>query len=241
MSDAPPFMRPFVLHPQPVIPVREANLDLYLPAGTEPAAAIVFVHGGPIPRERRATPRDWPVYRGYGSAAAARGFVGATFDHRFLDLDSIEVAAEDIAAAITRVRTNLRGDVSIALWFFSGGAMLMGKWLAEPPTWLRCVAVSYPVFATKEELGDVAISPSEALWSSGDLPILLTRVGLERPEFAEKVEAFVATAADAGANLEIIDVPDGRHGFDVLDDTRQSRAAVESAFEWVGSRVHTGA
>jgi dipeptidyl aminopeptidase/acylaminoacyl peptidase len=57
-------MRAFVLQPDPVTPVRETNLDLYLPAGDEPAPAVVFVHGGPVPIERRPTPRDWPVFQG---------------------------------------------------------------------------------------------------------------------------------------------------------------------------------
>jgi dienelactone hydrolase len=227
-----------VVAPQPVNPVRETNLDLYLPAGNEPAAGVVFVHGGPVPIGRRPTPRDWPVYQGYGCAAAARGLVGATFDHGFHDFDLIKEAGEDIAAAVDRVRAHPRVDPDrIAVWFFSGGGILMGNWLSEPPSWLRCVAASYPICPTQEELGDVGISPNEALRSAGDLPILLTRAGQEQADLAEAVEVFVATAADAGANLEIIDVPDGQHGFDVVDHTDQSRAAVERALDWVGSRL----
>lgn len=90
-------------------PVREGNLDLYLPAGDEPAAAVVFVHGGPLPAELRPTPRDWPVYRGYG-AAAARGLVGATVDHRFHDFDLTKEAGEDIGAVVEHVRAHPRVD-----------------------------------------------------------------------------------------------------------------------------------
>lgn len=238
MSDLPPYMQPFVLQPHPVTPVRESNLDLYLPAGDEQTAALVFVHGGPLPAELRPTPRDWPVYRGYGSAAAARGLVGVTFDHGFHDYDLIKEAGEDIAAAVDRVRAHPRVDTErVALWFFSGGGILMGNWLNDPPSWLRCVAASYPICPTQEEVGEVAISPNQALRSAGGLPILLTRAGQEQPDFAEAVDVFVAAAAEAGANLEIIEVPDGQHAFDIADRTDQSRAAVERALDWVGSRL----
>jgi dienelactone hydrolase len=238
VSDPPPFMRPFVLRPRPDTPVRETNLDLYLPAADQPTPAVVFVHGGPVPIDLRPTPRDWPVYQGYGSAAAARGLVGATFDHRFHDFDLIGQAGEDIATAVDRVRAHPRVDQDrIAMWFFSGGGILMGDWLSQPASWLRCVATSYPICPTQEELGDVAISANEAVREAGELPILLTRAGQEQPDYAEAVDVFVAAAADAGANLEIIDVPDGHHGFDMLDHTDQSKAAVERALDWVTSRL----
>jgi dienelactone hydrolase len=235
-------MRPFVLQPHAVTPVRAGNLDLYLPAGNEPAATVVFVHGGPVPSDRRPTPRDWPVYQGYGSAVAARGLVGAAFDHRFHDFDLINQASEDILTAVDRVRANPRVDPDrIAMWFFSGGGILMGTWLSQPPSWLRCVAASYPICPTQEELEDLAISPNEALRSAGGLPILLTRAGQEQPDVAEAVEVFVAAAAEAGNNLEIIDVPDGHHGFDTVDHADQSKAAVERALDWIASRLHDDA
>ena len=36
--------------------------------------------------------------------------------------------------------------------------------------------------------------------------------------------------------VEIIDVPDGHHSFDIVDHTEQSRAAVRRAVEWVRKR-----
>lgn len=69
--------------------------------------------------------------------------------------------------------------------------------------------------------------PIEALSGAGDLPIVLTRVGRENPAIAETVREFVETASKA--HLEIVDVPDGRHSFDVLDNNDESRAAISRA------------
>jgi hypothetical protein len=65
------------------------------------------------------------------------------------------------------------------------------------------------------------------------LPIVLTRVGLERPELAATVAHFVAAARTAEASLTIIDVLAGRHAFDTLDDTDASRLAVARAVDHV--------
>ncbi|WP_156674068.1 hypothetical protein [Nocardia terpenica] len=54
-------------------------------------------------------------------------------------------------------------------------------------------------------------------------------MGLNYPAVA----AFVGAAGERGADLRIIDVPEGQHGFDQLDHTEQSREAVERALRAV--------
>jgi len=96
---------------------------------------------------------------------------------------------------------------------------------------MRVVAVTYPLLAPFPGWpSDPRFLPAEAVAHAGTLPIVLTRAGRERPEIAAGVEAFVAAASTAGARLEIVDTPHGRHGFDYLDDTDESREAIERAF-----------
>ncbi|MDO3687253.1 hypothetical protein [Micromonospora sp. C28ISP2-4] len=59
--------------------------------------------------------------------------------------------------------------------------------------------------------------------------LVLTRAGWERPEVAPTVEAFTAVARRRGVPLCVVDVPNGQHGFDALDHTEESRAAVRTA------------
>jgi acetyl esterase/lipase len=225
------FLQPFVL-PIDVHPAeRHGSVDLYLPEATRPAPAIVFVHGGPIPAELRPTPREWPVYQGYASLAAAQGAVAVMVDHRLHSPTAYPLAADDVAAAVELARKDPRVDPErVAIWGFSGGGPLLADWLREPPSWLRCVAATYPVLALPPSWGaGPRFDPVEAV-GAGSPPIVLTRVGREDPRFAATVEAFVAAASASEARLEILDVPDGRHGFDYLDHTEQSRAAVRNAF-----------
>ncbi len=228
-----------MLSAEHVAPERHGHIDLYLRQAAQRSAAIVFVHGGPIPVGRRPSPRDWPVYQGYGSLAASRGIAGVTVDHRLHDPADYPQAAADVAAAIEAVRADPRIDADrIALWFFSGGGLLLADWLRTPPGWLRCAAASYPLLAPPPDWSvHPRFRPAEAVPGAGTLPIVLTNVGRERPAIAGTVDAFIAAARACQARLEVVDVPHGQHGFDMLDHTDESRKAVEHALDTVAAHL----
>ena len=235
MADAE-YLNPFVLPVDTRVAERHGAVDLYLPdRAPGPCPAVVFVHGGPVPADLRPTPREWPVYQGYGSAVADSGAVGVTVDHRLHDLAGYPLAAADVAAAVQMVREDRRVDAGrVALWFFSGGGLLLADWLRAPPGWLRCVAATYPVLAPLPGWEvDPRFRPVQTIAAAGDLPIVLTRAGRERPQVAATVEEFTRAAGRCGARLEIIDVPGGQHGFDMLDHTDESRQAVRRALDAV--------
>lgn len=244
----PDHLEPFVVPVDPVDPERGETADFYLPdASAGPARpALVLVHGGPVPADRRPTPRDWPVYRGYGSLLAGRGVVAVTFDHPLHGPDAYPRSAGRLREAVERAREHPRVDGDrIALWFFSGGGPLSAGWLRDPPPWLRCVALTYPRLGGSalepdfrpvdavEAVGAAAAAGVAGAMRANALPIVLTRVGLERPDIAATVAQFVAAAQAAEANLTIVDVPAGRHAFDTLDDTDASRQAVTEAVDHV--------
>ena len=248
MTETPPrFLLPFVVdHPDLPPPTRAAsNLDLYLPSGPGPHPVVLLVHGGPIPADLDVRPRGWPVKHGYAALLVAAGVAAAVVDHRLHVVDTPDgptvdavSAAADVAAATATLRAHPDLDPDrVVYWAFSGGGLLSADWLRDRPTWLRAIFLSYPLLASpaprlpaEDRLGlDPRFAPIEAVAEAGAAapPIVLTRVGRERPLLAGFVEEFVAAAAKAP--LEIIDVPDGQHAFDVLDDTDQSRAALRAA------------
>ncbi|HET6741235.1 MAG TPA: nuclear transport factor 2 family protein [Kribbella sp.] len=244
MTDLPAYLRPFVLgvlEGSDVRVDRLGEIDLYRPPGTARGGAILFVHGGPGPAELEVLPRDWPVYKGYATAAARRGLVAAVVDHSLIHgLDRLVEAADEVEAAVGVLRSDPRVDPDrVGLWFFSGAGLLAGEWLDSRPDWLRFVALSYPLLATPpgvddlvtaaDVIGNLARGGGVGKASSTDLPVLLTRAGLEREELAGPVAEFVSAG---GTALDIIDVPKGHHGFDMLDHTEESRAAVTKALDW---------
>ncbi|MFI1753092.1 alpha/beta hydrolase [Streptomyces sp. NPDC020571] len=232
----PAHLKPFLLEVPDVPRERHGNVDLYLPDAEEPRPAVVFVHGGPVPADARPTPRDWPGLTGYARCVAGGGAVGVLLDHRLHDLGDYERAAADVAAAVELARADPRVDGDrIALWFFSGGGLIAADWLDAPPAWLRCLAATYPVLAPLPNWGlsETRLLPARAVANAGDLPVVLTRVGREMPELAATVEEFLASAKDCGADVEVIDVPHGHHGFETVDVTDESRTAVRHALRTV--------
>ncbi|WP_030439853.1 alpha/beta hydrolase [Actinoplanes subtropicus] len=227
------FLQPFVLPVATRTAERHGPIDLYPPDDTDRARpAVLIVHGGPMPAQVRPTPRDWPVYQAYASLVAARGVVGATVDHRLHTPAAYPDAAGDVRAAVDAVRADPRVDGErIALWFFSGGGLLAADWLREPPSWLRCVALTYPVLVPLHGWPVLdRFRPVDAVALAGDLPIVLTRVGRENPAVAEGVSAFLDAAK---TRPDVVEVPHGRHGFDYLDDDDASRAAILRAIDLV--------
>ncbi len=236
----PAHLRPFLLDVPERPRERTGNTDLYLPDGPGPHPAVVFVHGGPVPAGARPTPRDWPTLTGYARQVAGQGVVGVTLDHRLHAVSDYGRAAADVADAVERVRADPRVDADrVALWFFSGGGPITAEWLADPPVWLRCVAANYPILAPLPGWGLTGsrFHPVRALSRAGDLPVVLVRAGRESAEIAATVEEFVTEAARCGANLEIIDVPEGRHGFETLDPADGAREAVHRAVGAVLARL----
>ncbi|TQK42528.1 alpha/beta hydrolase family protein [Streptomyces sp. SLBN-118] len=231
-SEQPAHLRPFLMEVRERRRERVGQVDFHLPDADAPRPAVVFVHGGPIPPGVQPTPRDWPTFVGYGQYVASLGVVGVTLDHRLHTLDDYGRAAEDVAAAVELVRADPRVDGErVALWYFSAGGLLSADWLAAPPAWLRCVAATYPVMAPLPNWGlaDSRFRPAAAVRTAGQLPVVLTRVELERSEIAATVGEFLTAAGECKANVEVVDVPLGRHGFETIDHTEQARDAVARA------------
>ncbi|MET9514558.1 alpha/beta fold hydrolase [Streptomyces sp. NPDC002994] len=232
VGEQPAHLRPFLLEVPEQPYDRVGRVDFHLPGADRPRPAVVFVHGGPVSPDLRPTPRDWPSYVGYARYAASLGVVGVTLDHRLHDLADYARAAEDVAAAVELVRADPRVDGErVALWYFSAGGLLSADLFAAPPPWLRCVALTYPVLAPLPGWGlvDSRFRPVDTVSSAGQLPIVLTRVGLEHAAIAATVEEFLSAAENCKANVDVIDVPLGHHGFETIDHTEQARDAVNRA------------
>ncbi|MFC9247649.1 alpha/beta fold hydrolase [Streptomyces sp. NPDC057136] len=236
VKEQPVHLRPFLMDVPERPRERVGEVDLHLPDGDGPRPAVVFVHGGPLPAGARPTPRDWPTFVGYGQYVANLGGIGVTLDHRLHDFTDYGRAARDVADAVELVRADPRVDGErVALWYFSGSGILSADWLAAPPPWLRCVAASYPVLEPLPNwtLVDPRFRPAATVRGAGGLPIVLTRVGLERPEIMATVEEFLTAAKECDANIEVIDVPSGHHSFESIDHTDEAREAVEHAVRTV--------
>lgn len=229
-ADEPPWTADFVVDVTDVPRERHARWDLFDPVAQEPRPLIVFVHGGPVPPDLPKSPRDWPVYRGYGALAAAAGCVGMTVDHRFHTRQDYATAFEDVLEAVGEARADTRVDADrIGIWVFSGGGPLLAPLLAGPPSWLRCLAGTYPILDSRPGLElPAGFRPIDSLGAT-EIPLVLTVVGLESEAVAVGVSRFLRAAQELSLPIRVIDHPAGHHGFDSSDYTDDSRRCVKAA------------
>jgi alpha-beta hydrolase superfamily lysophospholipase len=202
---------------------RHDGFDLYRPQGDGPLPAVVIVPG-PAPAAYPIRPRDWPVYVGYAQLMSGRGLTVAILDMPYHNVTQWQEVSPAVPGLVESVRGLDAVDADrVAVWAFSGGALLVGSWFAESPPWLRCLALTYPM------LGATQLQPGR--------PLVLTRVGQEAPELQAEVDRFLVHAATTGTSADLIDVPNGHHGFDGIDHTEESRDAVLAAADLVAGYV----
>ena len=227
------------------------HMDVYAPPGPlRPRPAVILIHGGPIPR---IGARNMGVFVSYGELLAASGFVAVTFDHRFLAPGRLTDAGADVTDLVAHVRNNA-GSLGIdperlALWAVSGGGPFLAAPLRERPTWLRAVVAYYAVLDLEQPPPgtDDGINPKlrqsfSAIRSLGEdartaPPILVARAGLDNAWLNGGIDRFVQAAVSKGATLDLLNHPDGRHGFDILDDDARSKEILRRTLDFLRDRL----
>jgi len=232
------------------------KMDVYLPfmaKSTSRLAAIVFIHGGPLPTDLPSQPKEWGVFTSYGQMAAARGFAAVTFNHRFFGPQRLLDAQGDIDDLITYIRdhaSELGIDKDrIALWAFSGGGPFLSHALKNPPSFIRCIVAFYAIMdirplrsQTPSSISDDTLkdfSPVFALSQreGGLPPMMIGRGGLDNPVLNSTIDQFVELALRKNLLVDLCNHPNGHHGFDVRDDDDRSREIIRHAIEFI--RDHT--
>jgi len=224
--------------------------DVYRPAdAVAPCPAVVLVHGGPVPAG--STPKDMGCFVSWGETLAASGLAAVTFNHRFYGAAQLLEAARDVEDAVTWVRSQAVGlgiDPSrLALWAFSGGGPFLSLALREGAPVLRALVAYYAALDLREKppgpaapISDedrLALSPAHHVESGRRVPpVLVARAGLDHPFLNATIDRFIAVALARNAPLEAINHPDGRHGFDILDDDPRTREIAARTIEFL--RTH---
>jgi acetyl esterase/lipase len=229
------------------------HMDVFAPPGpSRPRPAVILVHGGPVPRTGA---KNMGVFVSYGELLAASGFVAVAFDHRFVSPGRLADAGGDVADLVAHVRassSSLGVDPDrLALWAFSGGGPFLAGPLRVRPLWLRAAVAYYAVLDLQQPppgadsgLGPELrreFSPLDALGeSAGNAPpVLVVRAGRDHPWLNGGVDRFVEAALIRGATLDLLTHPEGRHGFDILDDDSRSRQIIRRTLEFLRDQLAT--
>jgi len=239
----------------------DLRLDVYTPADLaegDRRPAVVFVHGGPIAPDLPLAPTEWGVYRGYGALAAASGWVGVTFGHRFYDYEKLPQAADDIAAAIAYTRDHadeLGMDRDrLCLWAFSGGGAFLAEALRARSPAIRCLVAYYTLLdlrplASEDDLASATtmetlarFSPLAVIEGSSPrtTPMLIARAGRDHPALNAQLDAFAQAALAANMPLDLLNHPEGEHGFDTRTDDARTREIITHTLAFLHARLNPG-
>jgi acetyl esterase/lipase len=228
------------------------TMDVYRPAEASAVRrpAVLLVHGGPVPK---LGAKNMGVFTSWGRLLAASGFVAAAFDHRFLSPERFVDAAGDVAAAVAHVREHSEAlgvdPERLAIWVFSGGGPFLSLALKGTPSWVRAGLAFYAALDLREKPpGALAaitdetrrnFSPAHHVRAEGGrtAPLFVARAGLDHPVLNATIDRFVAEALAANAEIDVMNHPNGRHGFDFLDDDARSREIIVRAVDFLRLRL----
>ncbi|HEX8996138.1 MAG TPA: hypothetical protein VF812_08910 [Ktedonobacterales bacterium] len=235
----------------------DPRMDIYVPEGLradERRPAVLFIHGGPVSPALPLPPTEWGVFRGYGALAAASGWVGVTFTHRFYGFDHLEQAAEDIAAAIAYVRSHAQ-DLGVdadrlCLWAFSGGGPFLADALRSQPDYVRCLVAYYTLMDLRPLASAAGVAGSVAEQTlrrfslvaaveergAGALPLLVARAGQDNPSLNAQIDAFARAALTANLPLDLLNHPAGYHAFDTRNDDARTREILDHTLAFIHHR-----
>lgn len=218
------------------------RFDLYLPPGaTRALPAVIFVSGA-------SDSRDWAVFKSYGRMAATQGLAAIVYAKRYRRNEVLE-GADDTAVLLDFLRSRgaeLGIDATrVAMWGFSAGGRLLATGMNPRHGEVRAIVGFYSLLDMSADLPfypdslrplvrDRA-SPVSVIQDrpASVPPTLLVRAGLDDPAVNAGIERFARFAYDSNRPVELINYPEGRHGFDLLDDREESRRIMRRAFRFV--------
>jgi acetyl esterase/lipase len=215
--------------------------DIYLPAARGTYPVVLLVSGGSV--------NDWRTAAFYSSLArvlAAEGLAAVSFDKRLArDRNAVPTASDDTLVLADYLKTNAAKyglDTSrLCTWHFSAGGTIAGTMLGEKSP-AACVVLTYAILSLGDGDQDPQLAPHSALVRARERgeafpPTLIVRAGRDQKIINDSIDAFVATALAKNAPVTLINYPAGDHGFEILNDTDETRRVIAQSIAWVKSRL----
>ena len=191
------------------------TFDLYRPPNNATALPlVVFVNGVGL-RDLK----DWGQYTSWPRLVATKGLAAIAYQ---TDSGTDALAqTEALLRYVSEHAGELRVDPKrIALWACSANVRVATALLAaRPADEFRAAALYY---------GSMTTPPKHA-----ELPLLVARAGLDQTFLNRSIDAWVAEAVKLDAPLSFFNYPEGRHGFDLLDDTAESKRIVAATLDFL--------
>ncbi|HKS43299.1 MAG TPA: hypothetical protein VJX74_21980 [Blastocatellia bacterium] len=196
------------------------KMDVYYPAGVKDDVRlplVIFVNGVGDPPQT-AKVKEWGQYTCWPKLMAASGFVAITYEARPGNADA------DSRELIEHVRKNaasLKVDENdICLWSCSANVgVALPLVMQSDRKYIRCAVVYYGMTGVPSLRNDV--------------PIFIGRAGRDMTNLNAGIDNFVRLAITEDVPLTVVNYVNGRHGFDLIDDTDESREVIKQTISFI--------
>lgn len=218
-------------------------LDLSFPPDMGPGGRPVtlLVHGA-LPDGMGGTMREHAMYRGWGAALAASGSVGLMLDHSLdwpqLNLDRALAEIDQVLTWVSMEGPGRGIDASrlTAILVSAGGVLAVELLCGARPLPVRGASLFSPLVADpsaaagtprRHSLADAAPRIAE-----GGRRLQIFRAGGDAPGLLQMLDHAVAALLAADADLEVHNLPNAPHCYEVHLDTPQVRAQIDRALQF---------
>jgi acetyl esterase/lipase len=192
----------------------EHAFDLYRPPKSNAALPLVIFLNG----VGRPELKNWGQYTSWPRLVATRGAAAISYSTAGDDAATY-AQTETLLKYLREHAAELKLDMSrIAIWSCSANVRNGTAMLAKMPS-LRAAVFYYGIMSTP---------PSQP-----DVPVLVARAGLDVLTINESIDRWTAQAVELDAPVTLIAYPHGRHGFELIDDTNESRAIVKQTLDFL--------
>jgi len=232
------------------------KMDVFVPprlSSTSRRPAIILIAGG-SGKDGEYEPKNWGIYQSYGKMLAASGLVTISFTHRlgFPELALAE-GAEDLQALVNHLRENAAryhiDNENLALVTFSGGGPLLSFGLMGRTPYIRCLVAVYSIldvreneFALKSVEKEVRerFSPANYVKEGAVLPpLLIVRAGKDGiPNLNKILDAFLQKAIATNITIDVMNHPEGVHGFDNKEPHPRSKEIIKRIAEYLKEHLN---
>lgn len=182
---------------------------------------VIFVNG--VGRFGAAPPlKEWGIYTDWARLVAVEGMAAVLYDSRAANV------REDLVALVEHLRGNaatlgIDRDM-IGIWACSANLRPGSAYALDPVnTWVKAGVFYY---------GNV-----DTMNVRPDLPVLAARAGLDTPFTNASMSQYIQRAMARNANLTVLNLPNMRHAFDLVDSTEASRQAVRTTLEFLRANL----
>ncbi|MFW9780466.1 MAG: alpha/beta hydrolase [Candidatus Heimdallarchaeota archaeon] len=223
-------------------------MDLYYPSDVGENVllpVVIFVSGYSMERIVEMTGRkfkDIAQYTSWGKLIAQVGFIGITYDAKQPE--------RDITALLNFINKNAPSlginHEKICLWSCSANSLLAISLLMQAGMDdIESVVIYYGILFDQELEQEIAELTKEvgsvypSTLKQDDLklqkiPVLIVRAGQDQSAVLNRsIDLFLARLIDLNYPVQFINYSRGQHGFDVLDDYKQSRDIIKTTLAFI--------